>query len=180
MRGRHQWARSCSGRQSEMLSTKSALFRHGQRRCPKLHRSTPASPTLPTPCVPGAAATRPVPLVPKSVRDLSAHAPASDSRDFRRLPAAHILPPPAAASAHPDTDLSWLLLQRSRESDAKSVVARAAFRRAPYPAHGWPASRGIRPSILLRVTLNLLQDALSRSGPGNWHSVFSDARSFYR
>src|ERR1700754_2813454 len=97
---------------------------------------------------------RPAPRVSKSARDPSAHAPATDWRDSRKLPAAHIRLPPAAVSVHPDTDPSWLPRLRHRESNAASAVATAAFLPAPYPGHGWPASHEIPLSALTRAFLD--------------------------
>src|SRR6202011_1692932 len=132
----------------------SALSRHRPRRCLKLLQSQPAAKTPPEPYARAAAAKRRARRVWKSARDPSIHAPTSDSRDFRRPPATHIRLPPAAASAHPGTDLSWLRLQRLREPDATSAAARAVSRLAPCRARGLPASREILPSASLRATSN--------------------------
>src|SRR4051794_26660748 len=115
------------------------------------------------PCEPVSLERRPTPRARMFARGLSIRAPASGSRDFRTLPAVHILRPPAAVSAHLRTDLSSLPRPRPQESGAAFVAARVASRSAPYPEHDSPASHGIQPSVLLPAFSNLLPVVLAQS-----------------
>src|SRR5580693_6544837 len=156
-----------------MQDAKSAWSRHTPRRCPRLLRSWPALRTPPALSAPGVLVAHPAPRGWRFAPDPSGRAPASDSPNSRRLPAARIPPLSAAALIPLDIHPASAPPLHHRGSDAASAGSRAASQLAPYRTRGSPASHEIPPSVWLRATSDLLPVALVRSSPGSCDSVFS-------